>query len=237
MEFITKVAGGETLYRISVAYKVPIATLMKVNRLSSAAALKRGSGSLFRAPGHPCPLRPMLPFPSRKRKTWKRPWRRRKSRSRPGDPEGYNHGLSHPGRVRNSISSGPFREGSTPPSGRGGKKTTPGSTIDSPSYQEVKAAMDGEVILARYSRTGYGNVVVLRHDSGYSTIYGHMNVIIAKEGDGVRQGEAVGGVGSTGRSTGPHLHFEVRHEGRPIDPLPLLPMTIDDLIKKAAHPK
>ncbi len=94
--------------------------------------------------------------------------------------------------------------------------------------------MDGEVILARHSRKGYGNLVVLRHDLGYSSIYGHMNVIIAKEGEAVRQNQAIGGVGSTGKSTGPHLHFELRHDGRAIDPLPILPMSIEDLLEKAS---
>jgi murein DD-endopeptidase MepM/ murein hydrolase activator NlpD len=94
--------------------------------------------------------------------------------------------------------------------------------------------MDGEVILARNSLSGYGNVVVLRHDAGFSSIYGHMNVIIAKEGEAVRQGQAIGGVGSTGKSTGPHLHFELRREGHPLDPLPLLPMTIEELLEKAS---
>ena len=97
--------------------------------------------------------------------------------------------------------------------------------------------MDGEVILARSSATGYGNVVVLHHDSGFSTIYGHMNVIIAREGESVRQGQAIGGVGSTGRSTGPHLHFELRRQGKPIDPLPHLPMTIEQLLENAAKKK
>ncbi|MDI6755108.1 MAG: M23 family metallopeptidase, partial [Thermodesulfobacteriota bacterium] len=119
------------------------------------------------------------------------------------------------------------------PFGPRGKRLHAGIDIASPSYQEVKAAMDGEAILARNSRTGYGNVVVLRHDLGYTTIYGHMNVIIAKEGEAVRQGQAIGGVGSTGKSTGPHLHFELRHDGRPIDPLPILPMTIEQLFEKA----
>jgi murein DD-endopeptidase MepM/ murein hydrolase activator NlpD len=95
--------------------------------------------------------------------------------------------------------------------------------------------MDGEVVFARNSQKGFGNVVVMRHDLGYSTIYGHMNVIIAKEGEAARQGQAIGGVGSTGKSSGPHLHFELRHEGRPLDPLPILPMTIEELLEKGRN--
>jgi murein DD-endopeptidase MepM/ murein hydrolase activator NlpD len=120
------------------------------------------------------------------------------------------------------------------PFGPRGKRLHAGIDIGSPSYQEVKASMDGEVLLARHSRTGYGNVVVLRHDLGYATIYGHMNVIIAKEGESVRQGQAIGGVGSTGKSTGPHLHFEIRHGGRPVDPQAILPMTIEEFLEHAS---
>ena len=114
------------------------------------------------------------------------------------------------------------------------KRLHAGIDIGTPFYQEVKAAMDGEVILARLSNSkkGYGNVVVLRHDVGYSTIYGHLSLIMVKEGEAVRQGQAIGGAGSTGKSTGPHLHFEIRHDGNPFDPLPVLPMTIEDLLKK-----
>jgi murein DD-endopeptidase MepM/ murein hydrolase activator NlpD len=123
------------------------------------------------------------------------------------------------------------------PFGPRGKKFHAGIDIASPSYQEVKAAKDGEVILARNSGTGYGNVVVLRHDQGWTTIYGHMNVIIAQEGEAVRQGQAIGGVGSTGKSTGPHLHFELRQNGRPFDPMPHMPMTIEQLFEKTQGKK
>ncbi len=106
-----------------------------------------------------------------------------------------------------------------------------GIDIAAPSYHEVVAAADGEVIHAARSRKGLGNAVVLQHDHGYTTVYGHGVVLLVQEGDAVRRGEPIMGVGNTGRSTGNHLHFEIRKDGAPMDPLSLLPPTLDELIR------
>jgi murein DD-endopeptidase MepM/ murein hydrolase activator NlpD len=111
-----------------------------------------------------------------------------------------------------------------------GRRTHTGVDIAAPSYHEVVAAADGEVIYAARSRKGLGNAVVLKHDNGCTTVYGHGVVILVKEGDTVRRGEPILGVGSTGHSTGNHLHFEIRKDGVPVDPLPLMPPTLDELI-------
>ncbi len=66
---------------------------------------------------------------------------------------------------------------------------------------------------------GYGNLVVVDHGDGLSTAYGHQQRIYASVGQGVAQGDVLGEVGSTGYSFGPHLHFEVRVNGNPVDPL------------------
>jgi murein DD-endopeptidase MepM/ murein hydrolase activator NlpD len=66
---------------------------------------------------------------------------------------------------------------------------------------------------------GFGNHVVLNHGYGYETLYGHMARIKAKVGQLVKRGEVIGWVGNTGKSTGPHLHYEVHKGGRPIDPI------------------
>lgn len=85
---------------------------------------------------------------------------------------------------------------------------------------EVYAAFDGVVRVALPSRMtgGYGNVLVIRHVNGLETYYGHLSRYIVKSGDVVKAGDLIGYGGSTGRSTGPHLHFETRYMGQSFDP-------------------
>ena len=83
---------------------------------------------------------------------------------------------------------------------------------------DVRAAFDGKVRIRGYERGGYGNYIVIRHPNGLETVYGHMSRCIAQEGQIVRAGEVIGKGGSTGRSTGPHLHFETRFLGIDINP-------------------
>jgi len=68
------------------------------------------------------------------------------------------------------------------------------------------------------NQKGYGKVVVLDHGHGFTTLYAHNSDIMVKAGDWVTKGAAIAKVGSTGRSTGPHLHFEVRRDGERLDP-------------------
>ena len=82
----------------------------------------------------------------------------------------------------------------------------------------IRAAKDGTVILASYNG-GYGNCVVIDHGGGFSTLYGHMSNIETSEGASVEAGELIGEVGSTGNSTGPHLHFETRVDGSAQNPM------------------
>jgi len=96
-----------------------------------------------------------------------------------------------------------------------------GLDIAAPTGTPVVAAMDGVVERAGAAGT-YGNLIVLRHADGSETRYAHLSAVGVQVGDHVRAGTPIGAVGSTGRSTGPHLHFEVRRDGRPMDPWPLL---------------
>lgn len=99
----------------------------------------------------------------------------------------------------------------------------PGFDLAAPTGTPVGAAAGGKVVHAGPAGT-YGNLVTVRHENGYETRYAHLSAVVVKEGEMVQPGQQVGAVGSTGYSTGPHLHFEVRHEGKSIDPAPLLPL-------------
>jgi murein DD-endopeptidase MepM/ murein hydrolase activator NlpD len=95
----------------------------------------------------------------------------------------------------------------------------PGLDIAAPSGTTVTAAAAGTVIMAQWYG-GYGNYILIDHGGGYSTGYGHLSAIYVSNGQNVTRGQAIGAVGSTGQSTGPHLHFEVRIAGKPVDPAP-----------------
>jgi murein DD-endopeptidase MepM/ murein hydrolase activator NlpD len=97
----------------------------------------------------------------------------------------------------------------------------PGLDIAAPSGTTVTAAAGGTIIMAQWYG-GYGNYILIDHGGGYSTGYGHLSAIYVANGQTVTRGQAIGAVGSTGNSTGPHLHFEVRINGKPVDPAPRL---------------
>lgn len=82
----------------------------------------------------------------------------------------------------------------------------------------IRAAFDGRVRMVKYERRGYGKYVVIRHDNGLETVYGHLSKQLVKEDAFVRAGDVIGLGGNTGRSTGSHLHFETRFLGQVINP-------------------
>ncbi|MBJ7597603.1 peptidoglycan DD-metalloendopeptidase family protein [Candidatus Nephthysia bennettiae] len=91
------------------------------------------------------------------------------------------------------------------------------------SDTRIFAASGGVVTAVGHGSSGYGNYIVVAHAGGYSTLYGHLSETMVSLGSTVNQGQQLGVEGSTGMSTGPHLHFEVRLNGNPVDSSPLLP--------------
>jgi murein DD-endopeptidase MepM/ murein hydrolase activator NlpD len=94
--------------------------------------------------------------------------------------------------------------------------------IAAPAGTFVTASDRGVIIRAGWNDQGYGNFIVIDHKIDYLTLYAHLSEIFVKVGDIVGQGQVIGAVGSTGNSTGPHLHFEIRDFGQRINPLDLL---------------
>ena len=90
-------------------------------------------------------------------------------------------------------------------------------------YGDTVRAADGGVVIHSDWMGGYGNAVIIDHGNGISTLYAHNSQLLVSEGQAVAKGQAISRVGSTGYSTGPHLHFEVRQNGSPVNPLNFLP--------------
>jgi murein DD-endopeptidase MepM/ murein hydrolase activator NlpD len=87
--------------------------------------------------------------------------------------------------------------------------------------EEILAAASGKVAFSGHKR-GYGTVVIVDHGNGVSTLYAHLFYASVRKGESIGAGETIGRAGRRGRATGTHLHFEVRYQGSPIDPVPHL---------------
>jgi murein DD-endopeptidase MepM/ murein hydrolase activator NlpD len=114
-----------------------------------------------------------------------------------------------------------------------------GLDFAAPQGTPIYATADGTVKVSGFSDGGYGNHVVINHGYGYETLYGHMVRIKVRNGTKVKRGEVVGYVGNTGKSTGPHCHYEVRKNGQKLDPVyffynDLSPQQFDQLLKQAS---
>ena len=103
------------------------------------------------------------------------------------------------------------------------KKQNDGLDIVAPTGTPIKAAADGQVLYSGDQIKGYGNMVLVRHDNGIITVYAHNDKNLVSEGDRVTRGQEIAKVGSTGSATTNHLHFEVRVNEQPMDPLLFLP--------------
>jgi murein DD-endopeptidase MepM/ murein hydrolase activator NlpD len=114
-----------------------------------------------------------------------------------------------------------------------------GLDFAAPQGTPIYATADGTVTIGGNTGNGYGNHVVINHGYGYETLFGHMVRVKARPGQRIKRGEVIGWVGSTGKSTGPHCHYEVHKNGQKMDPVyffynDLSPEQFDLLLKRAA---
>jgi len=120
------------------------------------------------------------------------------------------------------------------------RKMHHGMDFTAPTGTEIYATGDGVVERAKWNRMGYGYHVIINHGYGYQTLYAHMSKIIAKPGKKVKRGELIGLIGNTGKSTAPHLHYEVHKDNIKINPVyyyynDLTPEEYDRMIELASR--
>lgn len=120
------------------------------------------------------------------------------------------------------------------------RKMHQGIDFTAPKGTPIIATGNGKVIRVEHIGYGYGTSVLIDHGYGYQTLYGHMSKVDVKKGEKVQKGQVIGTVGSTGTSTAPHCHYEVRINGKPVDPIDyvldgLTSEEFQDLVKKASE--
>jgi murein DD-endopeptidase MepM/ murein hydrolase activator NlpD len=206
------VQPGQTLWRIARAYGIDAADLMETNGLSDERAIPVGA-ELFipgatrvvdeaelGATATPTSTATPTPTPTATRPTPPRAGAERHDTPLAWPLDGVLYG-------RYGVRAG---------------KRHDGIDLAAPEGTEVRAAAAGLVIYAG-RQEGYGAIVIVRHEGGLVTLYAHNSKLLVGEGQRVRRGEPIARVGQTGRTTGPHLHFEVRQGTRPKNPLLFLP--------------
>ena len=205
------VTPGETLFRIGKAYGVTYQELARVNGIKDAGQIKVGQRIFIPGATRPLPVETITP-----------------AESAPAAPV-----LPEPGfetflwPVNGTINSG---------FGPRGSSFHDGIDIAAPEGTPILAIEAGEVIYSDQLR-GYGNMVILRHAGGIVSVYAHNESNLVREGQSVVRGEVVARVGSTGRVSGPHLHFEIRRNNAAQDPLRYLPQLCCVTASDSVSPK
>ncbi|MBI5427697.1 MAG: LysM peptidoglycan-binding domain-containing M23 family metallopeptidase [Nitrospinae bacterium] len=128
-----------------------------------------------------------------------------------------------PGRPFKGFLEWPLAGTVTSPFGYRNDKYHDGVDIGAREGTSILAAADGKVMFSGWGPTGYGMIVIVKHANHLTTLYAHNSKNLVKKNARVRQGQKIAEVGQTGRATGPHLHFEVRNDTHPRDPLLYLP--------------
>lgn len=205
------VGKGQTLYRIARAYGLTVEELMDANRIDDPRELK--VGELLYVPG----ARERKPVPE-----FDAPEPEPVARPHTSSPEPEK---KPPKVVRVGKGTGvlqwPLRGVLYARFGKKGKEPHDGVDLAAPAGQPVKTAAAGTVLFAG-DQKGYGLIVIVEHEGGLITLYAHNRDLRVKTGQKIREGQVVATVGDSGRTSGPHLHFEVRKDGVPVDPLDLL---------------
>jgi murein DD-endopeptidase MepM/ murein hydrolase activator NlpD len=222
-----EVKQGQTLWGIAQAYGLDVRTLARVNHMSDTTTLYVGQklyvpgATQQRELASRCPCGPETAKPSSSVKTLSQILRpaqgsaaAKAAHTVATAKEGALHRVVLMWPVQGEVSRG-FVQDAT--------RRHDGLDIVAPQGTSIHAAADGEVIFSGWGPGGYGRIVILQHPAEVITIYAHNHDNLVRLGQRVRQGEPIATVGQSGRATGNHLHFEVRHKALPIPPEKFLP--------------
>jgi len=193
---------GMTLYSLSRSYHVPLETILKANGIDDPTSIRAGTE---------------IYIPSARSGSKSPSARGRAPGNRPApapEEEAAVPGLMSIAWPLDGLITGGFGQ-------RGRHHHHDGIDIDGVRGEEVHAVAAGVVVRSGYDGN-YGKTVVLDHGNGVTTLYAHASKLRVREGDEVEQGETIAEVGATGNARGTHLHFEVRRNGHPVDPIPYL---------------
>jgi murein DD-endopeptidase MepM/ murein hydrolase activator NlpD len=193
------VKSGENLFRIGKAYEISVEELVRLNQLRDADQIRAGQRIFIPAARRQLPVELITPTEVKAV---------RPSTREPGES---GEGFVWP--IHGAINSRFGARGTT---------VHDGIDIAAPEGTPIRAAGTGDVIYSDQLR-GYGNLIIMRHAGGFVSVYAHNQINLVNEGQTVPRGEIIAKVGSTGRVTGPHLHFEIRRDNIAQDPLLHLP--------------
>lgn len=215
-----KVAPGETLSNISRTYAVAEDTLVILNRLDGEHLspgkqifIPGASRQLYVSGATGEKSTPRSKSALIPKRTATGGERARIVPNAPALPPG-TPGLVFRWPVQGHVSS---------PFGKRDGQTHDGLDIAVDEGTPVKSAADGRVIYEGNGVSGYGNLLIVKHEGLYATVYAHNQENLVEKGEFVEAGQVIAKVGQTGRASGPHLHFEIRFNSKPTNPMPLLP--------------
>lgn len=202
-----KVQSGQTLYRIAQTYEIDVQKLISVNKIRDASNVSIGT-------------RLWIPGAYRVRSVAASDRTPHKFREKKSAHKSKRVIKRSP--VKNYLG-WPVKGTLTSTFGKRGGRKHDGIDIGATKGTPIYAAADGQVVFSDWGPTGYGLMVIIKHKHHLTTVYAHNSKNWVRKNAWVKRGQKVASVGSTGRSTGPHLHFEVRNDTHPRNPLKYLP--------------
>lgn len=204
---------GQTIYRIALAYEADPDILLKINGINDPTTIKEGQEIFI--PGAKALREVPAAAPPEEKKNTGGPLRKKVWAKRSGNAKN--------AVIKKGFFDWPVRGKISSKFGLRNGVPHDGVDISENKGTIIRAAAPGKVIFSDWGPTGYGNIVIIKHDDHLTTIYAHNHKNLVTKDKVVKQGDKIALLGETGRATGPHLHFEVRYDREPVDPLNYLP--------------